>query len=172
MARVIHQVVGANKIWHNEDKTEKPLKTKTFVVRDGDRFFIKVYPAFTKAILAALQDKKLAGAGELIFYFMGRLMSAKFNGTRQEIGIKATAEEIVQATGKGIRAVRNNLRTLIELGFLEQPHRGIPIYVVPPEYIYKGVLLTLHEREAKGGDEAVRQALREMKAQRQKIAKK
>jgi hypothetical protein len=127
-----------------------------------------VFPDFTEAILAAMRDKKLAGAGDLVFYFMSRLMHVRVNGTEEEIGIRATAEEVALATGKCIRAVRKNLATLIELGFITQPIRNIPIYTVPPEFIYRGVLKMLRQRLAQEGGKPMDQVMREMKAARPK----
>jgi hypothetical protein len=163
-----HKVVKARQTWVSKDDQAKVLETVTMVVKPCDRLFIKIFPDFTEAVLQAIRDKKMAGAEDLIFYFMSRLMHVRVNGSEHEIGITATAEEIADELNKSVRAVRKNLRTLISLGFIRQSTKRLPTYTVPPEFIYRGTLKILRQREAQQGGKSMDQVFREMQQQRPK----
>jgi hypothetical protein len=162
------QVVGGRNEWADVNKKKENLETITVPVRHVDRQFIKVFPAFTEAILTAMRDKKLEGSGDLLFYFMHRAMRSMINGFEHEIKIEAATAEIMAATGKKRSTVLKNRDTLVKLGFLKQPRRGVQAYVLPPDFIYRGVLYKLRKKEAQQQKKEMAKALREMKALRPK----
>jgi DNA-binding transcriptional ArsR family regulator len=145
---------------------EEPLKIGRFIVRDRDRKFIKLFPNFTESILVAMRSKKLKGSADTLLFFLNKLMDVRINGSPDQIAIIAPAEKIAHETGKSVRAVREHIAILLELGFIEQPRRGIPDYVVPPNHAYRGVLKKLYKKETWEQKEAMAKALREMRAKR------
>jgi hypothetical protein len=160
-----HQVLNPPTTWVAVGN-EEPLITGRFIVRDRDTKFIKLFPIFTAAILKAMRDKKLKGSRDLLVFFFDKLMDARINGTEDQIAITAPADLIARETGKSIRAVRENIAILLELGFLKQPRRGVPDYVVPPPYAYRGVLEKLLKDRFRKGAVPAAQASKEIKAKR------
>jgi len=161
-----HQIIAPHKTWADVAGSGEVIETYLGIKRARDNCFVKVFPDFPEAILAAMRDKKLEGSGDLLFYFMHRAMKSMVNGTEEQIKIEATAAQIMEATGKSRRSVINHLNTLIRLGFLKQPRRGVAAYVLPPEYIYRGVLHKLRQKQAQEGAKSAAQVMKEIKAKR------
>lgn len=161
-------VVGSLDEWAHVGKKKQNIQTITIPFRHKDKCFVKVFPAFTQAVLEAIQDKKLEGAGDLLFYFMHRAMKSRINGTEDEIRIEATTAQIMTALRKKRSTVLKNRNTLIKLGFLKQPRRGVPDYVLPPEFIYRGVLHKLHLQQVQQGGNLLDHVLRGIRERRPK----
>jgi hypothetical protein len=139
------RIISPHEQWVSADNPAQTLETFRSILRPTDRKFIKVFPIFLEDLLAAMRNKKLAGAEGLLLYLMSCVMDLPVNAMGKNLGIHIAIKDVAQATGKKERAIKKNLRTLLDLGFLIQPTPRIPIYILPPDYIYRGVLRKLHK---------------------------
>ena len=120
--------------------TGEVIKAVAFIPEVKDKGFIKVFKLFGKKVLKDLAT--LNGEAKLLIWFMAKTLELP---VQSDLWVPVDYKEIAKELGTTERSIRRHIKTLKELGYLEQFKNRNTTFRLNPDFVYKGVLTKYKE---------------------------
>lgn len=132
-------------------ETGEVKKAITIIPEVRDKDFAKVFKLFSKKVLEDLGV--MNGEAKLLLWFIGRTIELPI---QSELWIPVDYKELSKELNISVISLKRYIKSLLELGYIEQFRRRNTTFRVNPEYVYKGILVKYKENEIdkaiKGGN--------------------
>ena len=120
--------------------TGEVIKAVAFIPEAKDRGFVKVFKLFGKKVLEDLGA--LNGEAKLLIWFMAKTLELP---VQSDLWVPIDYKEAAKELGTTERSIRKYIKTLKELGYLEQFKNRNTTFRLNPNFVYKGVLTKYKE---------------------------
>jgi len=118
-----------------DPNTGEIIQAVAFIPKYKDEGFAKVFKLFGKKVLEDLGT--LNGEAKLLFWFIAKTLELPY---QSDLWVPVDYKEVAKDLNTTDRSIRKYLKTLKELGYIEQFKPRNTTFRIKPEYLYKGIL--------------------------------
>ena len=125
-----------------DTETGEIIEAIGFIPTSKDKNFVKVYKVFGEQVLKDL--KAMNGETKLLLWFISKTLDLPI---QSELWIPINYNEIAKELNTTERTIKNYIKKLLELNYIEQFEKRTKVFRVNTNYIYKGKLTEYKKRK-------------------------